>query len=180
MEWTIEDPAALRSELWRTLGRATVDRRSPWRAPVVATQSAWGPEARTVILRRADPSERRLCFHTDARSDKAGQLESNPRILWVFWDPRAQVQLRVRATATLHRGDAVARAEWEKQSPAARALFEGTGRPGAPLSDSCTVPDPFIWVETIAHHFDWLWLTRPEHMRFRFDLDAGEGQRVVP
>lgn len=180
MEWSIDDPSALLAELWRKLGRATADRRSPWRTPAVATQSEWGPEGRTVVLREVDSAQRRLCFHTDARSDKPTQLERCPRLTWLFWDARAQVQLRVHASVRLHRGDDVARTEWRKLSPAARALYETSGAPGAPRGDETHVTDPFLWVATTALDFDWLWLTRPEHVRFRFDLEAGAGQRVVP
>ncbi|MEL6547995.1 MAG: pyridoxamine 5'-phosphate oxidase family protein, partial [Myxococcota bacterium] len=183
MEWSTGDADLLVEEIWKKLGRASVDRRSPWRTPVVATSGAEGAEARVVVLREVDAVGRRLCFHTDARSSKYAQLKSSDRLVWVFWDPRGQVQLRVKCATRLYHRDEIARAHWNTQGEGARALFALPGTPGAPLGDS-TAPahpfDAFVWVETIAESFDWLWLSHPEHMRFRFDLTTGVGQRVVP
>ncbi|MEM6531726.1 MAG: pyridoxamine 5'-phosphate oxidase family protein [Myxococcota bacterium] len=177
MEWNTVDADVLYDQLWAKLVRAKADRRSPWRTPVVATVSDEGPEARIVVLRRVEIGEA-LSFHTDARSAKYPQLERNPRITWVFWDPRGNVQLRATTVATVHRGDAIAQRAWDTQSPPAQELFAQPGRPGAPFGDSTQIPDPFVWVRCTVEKLDWLWLTEPQHVRFRWI--GAEGARVVP
>ncbi|MEO1171915.1 MAG: pyridoxamine 5'-phosphate oxidase family protein [Myxococcota bacterium] len=176
MEWNIEDPSTLREQIWAKLLRAKADRRSPWRTPVVATVGTEGPSARTVVLREVEPNA--LCFHTDARSEKINELGSNQRVTWVFWDPKGNVQLRARTVATLHRDDDVAARAWSAQGPGAQALFDLPGQPGAPLGDLTPAERPFVWVRCEVRSLDWLWLTRPEHVRVRWR--GNRGARVVP
>lgn len=127
--------AALLDDTWRGLVRAAADRRHPWRTPVLATVAADGaPNARTVVLRAADPATRTLRLHTDRRSAKAAELARDPRVTLVFWDPRARVQLRLRGRAeVLHEGPEHARA-WAATPPAARRDYATRLPPGTPIA----------------------------------------------
>ena len=62
-------PATLKFA-WQMIGRGVQDRRSAFHTPVLATQSADGPQARVLVLRAFDLATRALTFHTDTRSAK--------------------------------------------------------------------------------------------------------------
>jgi len=66
----------LAARLWKELARATQDRHHDWRTPVLATQgvAGSGPQARTVVLRRAEAATWTLRVYTDARSPKCSEL----------------------------------------------------------------------------------------------------------
>ena len=62
--------------------------------PTAMTLATAGPDARMVLLKGAD--ERGLRFFTSYESDKAAQLEAEPRAALVFAWPQIHRQVRVR------------------------------------------------------------------------------------
>jgi len=117
------EPGEVWRDLWTRLARATRDRRHSFRHPVVATHCPHrGVRARTVVLRHAEPEDARLTLYTDCRSGKLEALELEPSLSWCFYDGRRHVQVRAESRATVHIGDATARAAWERQGPAARRV----------------------------------------------------------
>ncbi len=115
---------------WLTAGATTPSHTFRW--PVLSTVAAdGGPDARTVVLRRFDPPARRLVFHTDVRTPKAADLRRDPRGVFLFYDPDDHLQLRVRATATLHHADGFARTEFDGLPKHNRVTYASTGLPGA-------------------------------------------------
>ena len=66
--------AALPELIWSLLARAVKDSTSPFHTPVLATVNKDAPEARTVVLRHADPMSRQITCHTDWRSPKRKQV----------------------------------------------------------------------------------------------------------
>ena len=130
--WT--DLAATRSEVWRLLGRGTKDRKSAARFPVLATVGqSGGAEARTVVLRRADPERAEVEVYTDLASAKVRELKVEPRAALVVWDARAHLQIRLRATAQILSGAAVS-AIWEALPEAARSDYGGAAPPGSAVA----------------------------------------------
>ncbi|GAA4022551.1 pyridoxamine 5'-phosphate oxidase family protein [Actimicrobium antarcticum] len=110
---------------WLMLGRATKDRKAPFRTPVMATQSDSGPQARVLVLRAVDPELRQLVFHTDLRSGKVTELGHDPRVAVTFYDAHRKVQLRISGHASLHTDDALAQQRWRDASPAGLRCFSG-------------------------------------------------------
>ena len=90
------------------------------------------PDARTVVLRRADELTRQLWFHTDRRAAKVAQLQANNYVTLLFWDAKRQVQLRLFATTVLHEADADADVNWEKLWLGARKMYLSEETPGTP------------------------------------------------
>lgn len=170
--------AELPGRVWQELQRATVDRHHEWRTPVLASVDADGlPQARTVVLRRADADTRALTCFTDGRSPKCAELRARPDALLVFWSQRMGWQLRVRAQATVHTGGPAVQAAWERvRQSVAAADYLMARAPGAPLDEIGTDP------ASEAHHLaivqlqvgaiDWLELHRDGHRRARWDGSA--------
>lgn len=180
---------------WSALARGAADRRHPFRTGVLATVGPDGAEARTVVLRHVDRAARTLRFHTDARSPEVRELETEPRLTWLFWHPGRKVQVRVAGRATLHRGDAVARERWDAGHPGARDCYGVPGAPGETLSDDPAPPphevpsppepekwfDRFVAVTVEVDRIDWLHLGAGGHLRARFDRepDAASAARWI-
>ena len=51
-------------QIWIDLGHGALKGRHPYHTPVLATQGENGPDVRTVVLREADFTRRRLISHT--------------------------------------------------------------------------------------------------------------------
>lgn len=137
---------------WQMLGRATKDRRSAFHAPVVATASGDGPQARVMILRSVDVAAHQLTFHTDTRSAKTLELATDARMAVTFYDAARKLQLRVSGLGVLHTNDALAEARWQASSPSSLRCYVGnapgeiTHKPssGLPAELEGRVPD---WAE---------------------------------
>ncbi len=170
--------------------RGKQDRRHPYHQPVLATTDTEGyPDARTVVLRGVDRDAATLRCHTDARSPKLAHLARTPRAAWLFYDPRARVQLRIAGgTRALTEGPEVDQA-WADTRLFSRRCYLAPHAPGS-LAEGATEPDPNLPDDLIDHnpdperaergrqHFaivtttidtiDWLRLGAKGHARARF------------
>lgn len=170
--------------------------KHPFHWPAVSTVAADGtPESRVVVLRRFDPAARTVTFHTDVRSPKVEHLRHTPRCAFLFFDPDAHLQLRLRATAAVHHADAVARREFGDLLPHTRATYAGLGPPGEPLPPDAPFdypPRPPVDEESAFGHFaavvcavvdaDAVELHENGHRRAKLWWEAGEvrARRVRP
>ena len=183
-EW-FETLAGLHDQVWQRLGRGVADRRAPGRQPTLATVSADGwPEARTVVLRRAERSAALLEVYTDSMSDKIASLSHAPRAALHVWEPKLDFQMRLQADVTLLQGDAVAN-RWESVPDIARLSYGVTPPPGAPIAaalDYDKTPDQsrFCVLSLTLTHIDVVHLG-DAHRRAAFRADDGwAGQWLVP
>lgn len=93
MKNVLREPQDIRQQIWKELGRASVDRHHEWRTPVLATVGCDGsPNARTVVLSKVDAKLLTFCFYTDARSEKVSELAKEPKAVFVFWSLRLNWQ----------------------------------------------------------------------------------------
>jgi pyridoxamine 5'-phosphate oxidase len=175
---------------WADLAAATVSRDAPFRTPVLSTAGLDGaPEARTVVLRAADPDRRTLTLFTDSRSAKWVELAADPRAGLVFYDPARQLQLRLAGSAALHRDDETARTHWRAAAPAVRLPYLCQPGPGAaldtagpgiapsvfagPLDEDTLAPGAAVFAVIVVsiHRLQWLSLRRGGNVAARFDWD---------
>ena len=173
-------PKDILQQIWKELGRASVDRHHAWRTPVLATVDCDGsPNARTVVLRDADINQQTLCIYTDARSEKVGELTKSPRAVFAFWSARLNWQLRVRVTISVTTDGPEVHTLWQRiRQSAAAADYLALVAPGTER------PDAYSSAETAggAHHFallnarilemDWLELGHGGHRRARIRADT--------
>jgi pyridoxamine 5'-phosphate oxidase len=119
------DLAATLKFSWQMLGRGVQDRRSAFHTPVLATQSADGPQARVLVLRACDLATRTLTFYTDIRSAKLPELERDPRAALTFYDAARKVQLRINGICTVHTADTLSHQRWTASRPSSLRCFAG-------------------------------------------------------
>ncbi len=174
-----DDLDAILADCWTTLRRAVADRRHPFRLPTLATTNDGIPDARTVVLRHADPDTWTIACHTDKRSPKFQQLTQQPRCAWVFYDPRARIQLRLNTTASLHTADTIADGAWTNSHPGARDCYRAVRSPSTPAPGPAA-PEPgetesgrdrFAVVRARVLSIDWLFLHHAGHRRALFRPD---------
>ncbi len=190
-----DDLEATLQEAWRLLKRGAKDRRSPFHTPALATQRGDGfPTVRTVVLREVDETQRRLRFHTDARSAKFREISVDPRVAVHFYDAPKKIQLRINGRATLHRDDELADMAWRATRLFSRASYRVAGIPGAAvesphaLSSNDDTDDPeagresFAAISVSIECLEWLYLAARGHRRARFSWTDGavEGTWLVP
>lgn len=174
-----DDLEAILADCWTTLRRAVVDRRHPFRLPTLATTDHGIPDARTVVLRSADPDTWTIACHTDRRSPKFHQLAQHPQCAWVFYDPNARTQLRINTNASLHTDDTIADAAWAASHPGARDCYRAVRPPSTPAPGPAA-PEPdqtesgrdrFAVVRARVLSIDWLFLHHAGHRRALFRPD---------
>lgn len=178
---TLIEPQLIIDDLWQRLARAVVDRRQAFRTPCLVTVDAAGlPQGRTVVLREADRGARVLMCHTDRRSAKLREIEMQARIVWVFYDARTKLQLRMSGITTLHADDAIAESRWAASQPMARECYRNDRAPGTVLDgpDAWTRDAPdgrahFAVVRTVVESIDWLYLRAANHRRLMVTYSAG-------
>lgn len=158
------DDASLGSLLetvFQHLARGKADRHHPARHPTLATTGPNGPELRTLVLRGIDRDAPSLEFHTDGASAKVAQIRAAPQVALHVWIPKANLQIRASALATIQLGD---QRLFETLPAEAQANYQGAV-PGTPLSLNAPQTEPrFTKLICQITAFDILYLGTP-HMR---------------
>jgi general stress protein 26 len=186
MKNVLREPQDIRQQIWKELGRASVDRHHEWRTPVLATVGCDGsPNARTVVLRKVDANQQTLSFYTDARSAKVSELTKEPKAVLAFWSGRLNWQLRVKVEISVATDGPELQALWQRvQQSASAADYLATEAPGSERTTG------FSTAQNLSgdHHFallnaqvlqmDWLELGHGAHRRAR--LSADTWQWLVP
>ncbi len=187
------DLTEILSASWQHLKRGTLDRRSGFHHPVLATVDQHGkPKSRIVILREADALRKMLRFNADTRTLKWGEITRQLAVSLTFYDEPEKTQLRVDGMASLHTNDAIAHVAWDNSQRMSRVGYGAEPGPGAVMSN----PEQFVLPKTddeiakgIANFgtivvrvtsIEWLYLKVRGNRRALFDLDADTAQWLVP
>lgn len=184
---------ALVPDVWARILAALAGRWPPFALPTFATTGPAGARARVLALRGAQEKTRTFVFHTDARSDKIGEITADPRVSLVFWDPADGIEARFDGVARTHCNDALALAAWAKVSPLRHMASRTLDPPGAPLAatrrfDELVMRDDapgsvnFAVIEVRVARLDWLWVGAEDMRRASFDWDGTkwQGRWVIP
>jgi len=187
------DLPALEKDCWLRLLNASLHYKDPLHNPVVANVGAQGINQRTVVLRKVDTEKKQLSFHTDIRSGKWNELQINPAVSWLFYNPAGRMQIRLGGTATLHHQDELADAAWQNSTLSSRKIYLGengpssiaaspvSGLPGAFESADPTAAESeagrknFGIVTTKINWMEWLWLNSKGHRRASFKYNPDNG-----
>jgi pyridoxamine 5'-phosphate oxidase len=187
-----EELRAQDTALWAELVRAVGLREHPWRHPVLATTCATrGAQARTVVLREADPADRVLTVYTDTRTPKVAQLGHDPRAQIVCWSAALGWQLRLSCMVTRETDGLGVTSRWAtlRHTRAAQDYLSPLA-PGSALSAPGDAPETgpgavrgtFTLLRARVLEMDWLALDPAGHRRAVFDYrDAAPFARwLVP
>lgn len=164
---------------WRELETAAASPQSGFRyLNLCSVDAEQRPQARMVVLRRADGSLRVLEFHTDTRSLKWRELSANPHVTVLGFCAQTRLQFRLQGTVELHApGSDQANAAWNKLSRWTRTTYTG-GPPGDECAfdviNEAALPKPAHEAEGKLHFgllifrartLDWFQLRRQGNRR---------------
>lgn len=166
-------------EIWKTLVRATVDKKHPWRVAGFSTAGTNGPQVRSVILRAVSTVEHQLVFYTDARSQKMADLAHDPRVALLFWNARNNTQLRVCGKVTPEASELIVNDFWNQIPDYAKKDYATLSAPGQVLDGSGLLHDfetarqNFVVLNLSVHSMELLMLKREGHVRIGFRKRQG-------
>ncbi len=126
------------SSIWETvseqLTNAATSAQHPLHLFSLATISEEGlPHIRTVVLRKFQPFERIIFFHTDIRSPKTRHIQAHKNVSLHWYSPSERLQIRIAAQAIVHHHNACAENAWLASRPMSRACYTSTHPPGTPI-----------------------------------------------
>ena len=151
----------------------------------MATVSPSGrPEARTVVLRGADPAEATVEVHTDSETAKVKALRDIPYAAFNIWIPDAQLQIRLSAKVEILKG-AIIEQQWAAVPAASRVSYGTTPAPGVPIDavyayEKQANRDRFTVLKCIVQEIDLVHLG-PRHRRAAYTReDNWKGTWLAP
>src|SRR6056297_51388 len=140
------------TEVKDQLKRAGVDTKHKFRFFSVATVELSEnriPKSRMVVL-RSFSDDWTFEFYTDHRSSKVKEIEENPFITALFWDPSKRVQVRIEANVSIHNQDELAAKRWEDIQGDAQKAYTSVPSPGTPVD---TIEDAYQWSESFSSEY---------------------------
>ena len=75
-----------------------------------------------VVLREFDSNNMILNFHTDFRSPKIADLMQNNNSLFVFYDQKLKVQLRIKTISSINNQNVITEKMWGKTKLAGNVI----------------------------------------------------------
>jgi len=146
------------------------------------------PQQRTVVIRGVRQAESLVWAYTDGRSPKVSQLQSQPKASWLFYDPKARVQLVMHTQVQIHNGDEVSRTHWERLNPVQYKDYNTAQAPGTQaaqvdyLNEESWDSTHFCVLMAKVLTLELLMLNSEGHVRLHFSVVDGiwVGQKLVP
>ena len=188
-------------DIKRNLARGVKDRKHTFHTPVFCNINDNGViESRVVVLRKFDPINLVLNFHTDYRSPKVTNLKKNNNSLFVFYDHKLKIQMRIKTTSDLNNQNKVSKEMWSKTRPLSRKCYLTTKDPGSfttipsdGIPEHLTGKEPnlkeseegfknFTVVKNKVNEIDWLYLKISGHRRLKiiFKNEKPNYQWIIP
>ncbi|MEL6593254.1 MAG: pyridoxamine 5'-phosphate oxidase family protein [Bacteroidota bacterium] len=192
----ITNLASLYQYSWDQLQRAALDPKHAFREICLATSDEGeAVDQRMVILRFAQRSSATIHVYSDVRAAKIAQIRANSSVHILAWDSRKRLQIRCKATATLHHNDRLSQQAWQSLSTNARSLYSADPAPGKvvslsegfaayehqPETDTDTWETNFGLISLQVEEMECLVLRRTKHLRARYLLSNDwKGNWLVP
>lgn len=175
----IESLQLVQAACWQQLQHAAAQREHAWHVMTLATVAsaeAGGVDARSVVLRGADPLQKQLVFYCDSRSPKAQQLRQHAQAVLVAWSAALSWQLRIRVSTQVLTDGLDVSSRWARvKMSRASQDYLSTLPPGTPLDrrePERGTREHFAVVQARVQAIDWLELHDDGHRRAAFDADG--------
>lgn len=168
----------VKAAIWPDLGRAAVDKRHPFRYPVLGTLGLESAELRTIVLRDLDYAAKKLYFFTDSRSPKVEQLKQQDTASLLFYHHKRKVQLRIKGQCKRHHQNELSQQYLARLPEEQTRDYRSLRAPGAMPGPGGLIEDPtihFMVLEIRVSAIDFLQLKAKGHQRFHLTY-AASGQ----
>jgi len=189
MEIFFNDPAEIYNQIWSFLEEGVKDRNSSFHTPTLITlENNDTPSARTLVLRGVDREKRILRFHTDKRSKKIKQINSNPNSVIHIYSQNEKLQLRFKSNLTLHANGSLVDDAWEKSYGMSKICYQVSDSPGTVIKkqngygytpkENHNGKDNFVVILAKVIEIEWLYLSSEGHRRSKFTYDTDNKLKV--
>ena len=185
----------LEEHLWLLLLNGTLRSKDDFHVAAFGSIDDYGtPDLRTVVVRKALPTEKQIWLHSDIRAAKIQQIKNNPSVSWLFYDAKKRMQIRLKAKATIHANDEISETQWRKTPTMSRRCYITLAAPGSPhdeptsgLEPTFEARDPtpeeseigqpnFAVVITQIESLEWLYLHHSGHRRAFFQYNTAPSE----
>ncbi len=172
-------------EIEYLLSRGVKDRKSSFHYTMLSTINNKTPESRTVILRNFNKDIFELNIHSDLRSDKINQIETNKNVSCLFYDDKKKIQIRINGIAKIEKSF---QPSWEKLSNWSKRCYLSEKKPGTEVAKPSsgfpkrfTNESPndeesfgglknFAVIKVVISSIEWLYLASQGHRRAIFKI----------
>ena len=196
-----ENTSEIFEDIKRNLTRGVKDRKHTFHTPVFCNvDNENNIESRVVVLRQFDSPNMVLNFHTDFRSPKVFNLQQNNNSLFVFYDHKLKIQLRIKTISTINNQNKVTEEMWDKTKLFSRKCYLTEKAPSSPtnlpedgIDESLGGREPtleesekgyknFTVVQNQIKQIDWLYLAASGHRRLKiiFEKKIPSFQWIIP
>ena len=125
-----EDFTEIKKKVWSLLTDAVKNRNSEFRTPVFICGDDKDLDGRVVVLRKADPDNNFIQFHSDIRSSKISKIKNNPSCSILFYGKEEKIQLRLKINCEINYKNDITKESWEKTGHVSRKCYLVTNSPG--------------------------------------------------
>ena len=188
-------------EIKTNLTRGVKDRKHAFHNPVFCNvDQDGGVDSRVVVLRKFDPINMILNFHTDYRSPKVSNLKQNNKSMLVFYDHKLKIQMRIKTTSIINYQNEIAKEMWDKTKLLSRKCYltskdpsSLTSLPEDGIPEHLIGKEPgfeesekgyknFTVIENKINDIDWLYLEISGHRRLNllFQNNKPQFQWLIP
>jgi len=193
-----EDFKEIKKKIWSMLDDAVTNRSSQFRIPVFVCGDQSDFDGRIVVLRKADPTNNLLQFHSDIRSDKIPKLKNNKNASMLFYDKEEKIQVRLKVECNINHDNEITKQSWSKTGHISRKCYLVDNGPGteSPTPTSGLKPEldnfeftmeqsekgykNFTVIQCKIKSIEWLYLAAKGHRRARFEIDNNKEYWLVP
>ena len=168
----------LYQDAWKELNFASSNKEHPFNYFTLATTGKNESIRQRTDILRGVTENKSLLFYTDLRSTKIKQIQTNPKVSGLFYNPKAQLQVIIKGTILIHTHNE----EWEehKEKIDGKAVnnYNTLFPPGKtiknPLKVERTKKLNFAILEFIPARIEYLKIKEDSnHLRARFRLEDG-------
>lgn len=173
---------------YNELQKAIKDGKHEYHCFYLATINKKEPKTRTVVLRAVNENKNTLSFHTDLRSDKVKEIQSNRNVSALFYDKKRRIQIRIQGDAQLDKNSNKLKKIWSSMRPESKICYMGPFAPGEKLdqfqpnlpnhnAQNITTKnnkkgyENFCRVTIYLESLDWLQLEHSGHQRIYFSFN---------
>jgi pyridoxamine 5'-phosphate oxidase len=185
-----QNPKVIFDNIKDLLNIGAKDRNHTFHTPVFSSNTEINSiNSRIIVLRKFNEKNLTLNFNTDYRSPKIKELKKNNESIFVFYDSKLKIQLRIKCITKIHNKDDTTKEVW-KQTPLSSRKCYLTQKPPSSvsnipedgISDHLKGIDPtqdeseigyinFSVIENKIKEIDWLYLASSGHRRLKIICD---------
>ena len=150
------------------------------------------------MLRKSDPLNNTLQFHSDIRSDKVSKLKKNNKAAILFYDKEEKIQVRLKVECVINHNNEITKESWSKTHHISRKCYLVNNGPGTESKTPTSGLKPeidnfkftmeqsedgyknFTVIQCKIKIIEWLYLAAKGHRRARFNVENKKDTWLVP